>query len=158
VLYITRELNAPTSLFGAFQGAFAIGSILIGWQVSRIVAAFGEWRALAIAVSIIPVAFVVTPLIPSVVTVGVTSLLNGAAAVVWNTVSISHRQRVTPHELLGRATAVFRLVSWGGMPLGAFACGPIAQRWGLLAPYFVFAFVAALNLPLAGLLLRRSRT
>ncbi len=41
--------------------------------------------------------------------------------VLWNVVTVSLRQRITPDRLLGRMNAAYRLVGWGTMPLGAAA-------------------------------------
>jgi MFS family permease len=145
ILYATRILNSPEWTFGLLQSAFAIGSVLIGFRVGPIITKLGQGRALTLAVGVIPISFVATPLVPYIAMVIVTSVINGAAAVIWNTVSISYRQKTTPSHLLGRATAVFRMVSYGAMPVGSFLGGPIAEIWGLKAPYFVAAIVAGLN-------------
>jgi MFS family permease len=149
ILYSTEILKAPEWSFGLLQSAFAIGTIILGFRVGPIIQKLGDGRALTWAVGTIPVCFLITPLVPYVAMLIFTSLVDGGAAVIWNTVSISYRQRTTPSHLLGRATAVFRMVSYGSMPLGSFLGGPLAQIWGLRMPYFVAAMVAGINVIIA---------
>ncbi len=48
-----------------------------------------------------------------------------AAAMVWNVITVSWRQRRIPGILLGRVNAIYRFFGWGSMPLGALAGGGI---------------------------------
>ena len=156
ILFVTEIAKAPDWAFGSIQASFAIGSILLGIRASQIIKKFGEWRTLCICAAIIPLCMLVTPLIPFSATIALTFLVNGGAAVVWNTISISYRQRTTPAHMLGRATAVFRLISWGAMPVGSFIGGIIASKWGLKSPYYFGGVISAINLPLAVGLMRLS--
>jgi MFS family permease len=70
----------------------------------------------------------------------------GVHAVVWGTTSTTVRQRSVPSRLLGRVTSVYMLASIGGMALGSLVGGALAQRWGVVAPYwFGFAGSALLT-------------
>jgi predicted MFS family arabinose efflux permease len=60
------------------------------------------------------------------------------AIVLWNVVTVSLRQRITPDRLLGRMNAAYRLVGWGTMPVGAALGGFLAEVLGL-RPTFVVA-------------------
>ncbi|PJI84536.1 transmembrane secretion effector [Yoonia maricola] len=46
-----------------------------------------------------------------------------AAAMLWNVITVSWRQRRIPSELLGRVNSIYRFFGWGSMPLGALAGG-----------------------------------
>ena len=77
------------------------------------------------------------------VLIGVAFLVGGATIVLWNVVTVSLRQRITPDRLLGRVNSAYRLLAWGTMPLGAAVGGLLAQLLGLRA---VFAIMAAITL------------
>ena len=79
------------------------------------------------------------------------SFVGGVTIVVWNVITVSLRQRITPDRLLGRVNSGYRLVAWGTMPLGAAVGGVLAQFIGLRA---VFAIMAALTLTML-LVMRR---
>ena len=49
--------------------------------------------------------------------------LETLAAILWNVVTVSYRQRVIPDHLLGRVNSIYRFFGWGMMPLGALAGG-----------------------------------
>ncbi|MFZ0097041.1 MAG: MFS transporter, partial [Gemmobacter sp.] len=46
-----------------------------------------------------------------------------SAAMVWNVITVSWRQRRIPAPLLGRVNSIYRFFGWGSMPLGALSAG-----------------------------------
>jgi MFS family permease len=80
---------------------------------------------------------------------GMAFFLGGAGITIWNVITVSLRQQITPGRLLGRVNSAYRLVAWGTMPLGAIAGGLLGQFLGLRA---VFVIMAAVSLSmLAGM-------
>ncbi|MFN7027062.1 MAG: hypothetical protein ACK4QP_21580, partial [Pseudorhizobium sp.] len=67
---------------------------------------------------------------------------------VWNTVTVSTRQRIIPNDLLGRVNSIYRLLAWGMMPIGLLASGvivslldgPLPHSSALIAPFWVATF------------------
>ena len=53
----------------------------------------------------------------------------------WNIITVSLRQRITPDYLLGRLNATYRLFAWGVMPIGALLGGLLAEVFGLRAVF-----------------------
>lgn len=70
----------------------------------------------------------------------------GAYAFVWGTLSNAVRQRAVPTEFQGRVGSVYKICVMGGMLLGSFLGGLIAQRWGLVAPWWFAFFGSGLTL------------
>ena len=66
----------------------------------------------------------------------------GAYAFVWGTISTTVRQRLVPMELQGRIASVNMVGVFGGLVIGQFLGGVIAQAWGLTAPWW-FAFAGS---------------
>jgi predicted MFS family arabinose efflux permease len=66
----------------------------------------------------------------------------GFYAFVWATVSQTIRQRAVPHEFQGRVGSVYLVGIFGGLVVGQALGGAIADRWGVVAPYW-FAFVGS---------------
>ena len=91
---------------------------------------------------------VVPALTANAVLVGASFAVSGVAIVLWNVVTVSLRQRITPDRLLGRMNAAYRLVGWGTMPVGAALGGFLAEALGL-RPTFVVAAVLTVTV-LAG--------
>lgn len=66
----------------------------------------------------------------------------GLHAFVWGTTSITIRQRAVPTALQGRAGSVNLIGVFGGLVLGSAVGGPLAQQWGVTAPFW-FAFAGS---------------
>jgi predicted MFS family arabinose efflux permease len=66
----------------------------------------------------------------------------GCYAFVWGTVSQSVRQRAVPMEYQGRVGAAYSVGLYAGIVAGQALGGLIADRWGLIAPFW-FAFVGS---------------
>ena len=58
-------------------------------------------------------------------------------SVVWNVITVSLRQRITPDRLMGRMNSAYRLLGWGTMPIGAALGGAIAEVVGLRATFII---------------------
>lgn len=131
--------------YGALLGWTAIGGVLGGWAAPRLERVLGRARCLRIAIVSFG-ASVATPaftdeLVPNVIAFVVISF----TSLLWNVITVSLRQRITPDRLLGRMNAAYRLMGWGTMPIGALLGGVVAEVWGLRP---VFAVAALLHLPL----------
>ena len=63
--------------------------------------------------------------------------VGGLAIVLWNVITVSLRQRISPDRLLGRVNSGYRLVAWGSMPLGAVLAGVLGNLFGLRAVFAV---------------------
>jgi predicted MFS family arabinose efflux permease len=66
----------------------------------------------------------------------------GAYAFVWGTLSNAVRMRAVPTQFQGRVGSVYMICVMGGMLLGSFLGGLIAQVGGIVAPWW-FAFVGS---------------
>ncbi|WP_433701468.1 MFS transporter [Nocardiopsis sp. CA-288880] len=129
--------------YGLLLTATAAGSVLGALTAEHVERLLGRsWSlrvsALAFAVLVGVPALTADPLV-----VGAGFFVGGVGLSVWNVVTVSLRQRVTPDHLLGRLNSAYRLLAWGTLPLGAAAGGLIAQFFGLSA---VFASMGALAL------------
>ncbi len=108
----------------------------------------GRPRALLLAVLVCSLATAAPGISPSVVVVGATSVLAGTGAVVWNVITVSLRQRISPDHLLGRINAGYRLLAWGSVPLGALVGGVLADLFGLRAAFLIAGTGSLAAIPL----------
>ncbi|WP_233265625.1 MFS transporter [Leifsonia sp. AG29] len=129
--------------YGLLLTASAAGSVLGTFLAEPAERLLGRARSLALTI----VGSLLTVAVPgftrSAVVIGIGFFVGGITVSVWNVITVSLRQRVTPHRLLGRLNSAYRLLAWGSMPLGAAAGGAIAQIWGLS---WVFLSMGALML------------
>jgi MFS family permease len=131
--------------FGVLLAALGVGSLIGTWLAVPAERRLGRVRTLVVAVVLSGTSLLVPALTANAVLVGASEVVAGVAIVLWNVVTVSLRQRITPDRLLGRMNASYRLVGWGTMPLGAVLGGFLAEALGLRA---TFAIAAAVTLVL----------
>ena len=123
-----------------------MGGIAGGYFAERIVRKMGpgpaaQWTTLASAAG-----FAAIPVAPNGYILGLVLALFEFSGLIWNTVSVSYRQRTIPDELLGRVNSVYRLLAWGMMPIGLLLSGIIVSATAEFMPRDValtMPFVAA---------------
>jgi len=134
VLYAVGEgstLGLSEPAFGVLLTATAVGSLLGSIAAERLEQGLGRVRLLVLTVPGSSVLIISPALTSDARLVGLAFLIGGFSIVVWNVVTVSLRQRITPDRLLGRLNSAYRLLAWGTRPLGALAGGLIAEFAGL---------------------------
>lgn len=128
--------------YGLLLTAPAAGSLVGSFVAERVERRLGRARALALTIfgSVLLVGTPAVTADPRLI--GVAFFAGGTTVVVWNVITVSLRQRITPDRLLGRVNSGYRLVAWGTMPLGAAAGGALAQVFGLRAVFAVMALIS----------------
>ena len=127
--------------FGVLETALGVGALAGTWLAVPTERRLGRVRTLALSV-VLSAASLVAPVVTArPVPVGASMAVSGVGIMLWNVVTVSLRQRITPDRLLGRMNASYRLVGWGTMPLGALLGGVLAQALGLRAAFVVAAAV-----------------
>jgi MFS family permease len=109
----------------------------------RIERALGKANSIAIAAVISGLMLAVPGVWPEVAPVFLSMLVSGITIVVWNVVTVSLRQRISPPHLLGRVNATYRLLAWGFMPIGAVLGGALAEWLGVRAVFVIMGFFAS---------------
>ena len=88
---------------------------------------------------------------PNPLVLGVLSAASFFMGPVYNVVQFSYRSAIIPDELQGRVNSVFRLIAFGGQPLGLALTGIFIQKIGAIQTVFIctlsmVAFALAANL------------
>jgi MFS family permease len=156
VLYAQEVLGLGAQAYGLMLAAAAFGGIAGGFCSDAIVRRLGPGRSAQYAQLLSAVAFVAIPVAPNAVTLALILASFQFVGLVWNTVSVSYRQRTIPDALLGRVNSIYRLFAWGMMPIGLLLSGalvsasePFLPRETALAIPFM---VAALGVTLLSVL------
>jgi predicted MFS family arabinose efflux permease len=142
VLYSTQVLGLGAVGYGALTTVAAVGGLLstgcYGWLERHVPLAVLMRGCLALEV-LMHLAFALnrSPAVAYAIMFGF-----GCYAFVWGTVSQSVRQRAVPTAYQGRIGAVYSVGLYGGVVVGQLLGGLIADRWGLIAPFW-FAFVGS---------------
>lgn len=142
VLYADERLHMGPVGFGLLTTASAVGGVLgtlsYGWITARV--SLGNLMRIGLIIETLThLSLALTTSAPVALAIMV---VFGAHAFVWGTTSITVRQRAVPEPLQGRVSAVNSLGVYGGLVVGAAVGGPIADRFGITAPFW-FAFAGS---------------
>ncbi|HEX4721088.1 MAG TPA: MFS transporter [Pseudonocardiaceae bacterium] len=141
----TSAMRLSTSAYGVLLTAIAVGSLLGSFLTERIERRIGRARSLLLSI----VGNLAIAAVPAVTAnpyaIGGAFLLGGFGIMLWNSITVSLRQRITPDRLLGRLNSCYRLLAWGTMPVGAAIGGLLAQLFGLRAVFVVMTCVTLVS-------------
>ncbi|HSM34677.1 MAG TPA: MFS transporter [Anaerolineae bacterium] len=155
VLYVVSP--GPMGLdeigYGLLITSMAVGGVAGSLIEERLELRIGRSNVLFGVVIVSGSVMLIPALTANVAVVGAGMVAMGASFTMWNIITVSLRQRITPDHLLGRMNASYRLFAWGVMPVGALLGGLLAEVLGLHA-----VFVAAAATSLAMLFFRRYLT
>ncbi|MBY6048502.1 MFS transporter [Vannielia litorea] len=125
VLFSQEILGLSAAGHGVLLAVGAGGAVLGGVLGPRVSARFGATATVRLALCLMPLPFFMLGLGASPLLAGLALVLEAVAAMLWNIVTVSWRQRIIPDALLGRVNALYRFFGWGMMPLGALAGGAL---------------------------------
>lgn len=69
----------------------------------------------------------------------------GLGLTIYNVHVVAFRQSVIPMEVMGRATAAYRMMTYGPFPIGAFLGGVLGEQLGLWNALLLFAIASVLG-------------
>ena len=149
VLVAQERLGLASFGFGLLLTAGAAGGVVGGLFGPHVIDRIGRLAAVRLALVLFPTAFLVVALSSNVYVVAVALFFESFAALLWNIVTVSWRQRIIPDDLLGRVNSIYRFFGWGMTPIGALAGGvlvslaetPFGRDGALQLPYLVSALI-----------------
>ncbi|HEY3480214.1 MAG TPA: MFS transporter, partial [Streptomyces sp.] len=139
VLFAHDRLHISSSGFGLLLASQAVGGLLGSGLTGRVTAVMGTGTALTCTAVVEAIALLGFALSPDAVVAGLSLAVLGAAMSVTMVLGATLRQSIVPPELIGRVTAVTRLMAVSAAPLGALLGGWLATAEGLRAPYLTGA-------------------
>ncbi|MEM9270842.1 MAG: MFS transporter, partial [Pseudomonadota bacterium] len=148
VLHVQENLASGATTYGLILAFGAVGGVCGGALVAPMLKVMSKGNtARWMGATTAPV-FLAFALAPGPVTVAVAMFIFSLSWVIWNAVSVSYRQRVVPDEIRGRVNSVYRLLTWGTMPLGLLASGALVnvaelgfeRSVALIVPFLMASF------------------
>jgi MFS family permease len=123
ILFSQEILGLGAAGHGLLLTAGAAGGVAGGILCPGSAARLGQRRSLMVALLALGAALVVIWAATSVWVVAFALFVEMFAALLWNVVTVSYRQRLIPDDLLGRVNSLYRFFGWGMMPFGALLGG-----------------------------------
>jgi len=136
VLYVDQQLHAPSWTYGLLLTVLALGTVLGALVVPQALARTSETFMLRFALVAMPLPMVVLAMATEYWLAALAMFGWGALEIAWGIVAVSYRQEVVPYELLGRVNAVYRMMAWGSVPIGALLTGVLGEFIGIAGAYF----------------------
>lgn len=136
ILFAATEVKMDATSIGILLGAGNIGFVLGALAVGAVTARLGVGPTLIVSGILGTVATVLLPFAigPAAVALLFAGRFVGAFAIpFFNVNARALRQSRAPREALGRVNAVFRLIDWGTLPIGALLGGWLGTAYGLRA-------------------------
>lgn len=146
VVGANSSMHATGTQYGFLLTAAGVGSLVgspaTGWASARFS------RGLLLGTAIVCTAiFIGVPSLSTRYAVVMGALtIGGFGVAMWNVLTVSFRQRITPDHLLGRINGFYRLVTWGTIPLGTLVGGAIGELIGIRPMYAAMAALTLLSL------------
>lgn len=129
---IARDMLKGSELdYGLMLGGFGIGSILTAFRISKVRQRFGSETVVTGATLIFAGALVLMASATSVPMAVAATFLGGMGwASTMTSLNVAMQLR-SPEDILGRCLSVYQAVTFGGMALGAWAWGALADATSL---------------------------
>ena len=143
---VRLQLHGDQIAFGTVLGAFGVGSVLSALVVSRLRRAFGSEAVVGLSTVIFVAAQVLLSASHALAPAVIAALIGGAGWVaVLTSINVAIQMRA-PEAILARCLSLYQAVVFGGMALGAWVWGSLADRIGLVFSLRMAATWMALTL------------
>lgn len=149
VLFAQDLLNLSDRWYGALIAIGAVGAVAGGLIAERLTRRFGTLSIIYGTVIVWTLCMFAEGFWPRLWVSAAATVAMAFGTTVWNTITVSLRQRIVPANLFGRVNSVYRWLVWGSISIGAALGGVVAHEFGLRAPFFVgaaFGGIALLTL------------
>jgi MFS family permease len=146
VLFAQDLLHLSDRWYGALIAIGAVGAVAGGLVAERLTRRINVVTIIYGTVAVWAVCMFAEGLWPRLWVSATVTMAMAFGTVVWNTVTVSLRQRIVPTHLFGRVNSVYRWLVWGSISVGSALGGIVAREFGLRAPFFVGAAMGAIAL------------
>ena len=136
ILYLVEILHLPPAAIGLMYATGSFSGLVVSNFTHKAVTKFGLGRTLIISAIILGFGWLFIPLAIGTswiafIMIATGMLFVGAGNTMWNILTSSISQAVTPNRLLGRVNASGLFLTWGALPVGSLIGGWLAEQWGL---------------------------
>src|SRR4029077_20148761 len=135
VLFAQDLLNLSDRWYGLLIAIGAIGAVAGGLVAEGLTRRLGALRIIYGTVIVWILCMFAEGFWPRLWVSAIATMAMAFGTTVWNTVTVSLRQRIVPPNLFGRVNSVYRWLVWGSISIGSALGGLVAREFGLRAPF-----------------------
>jgi predicted MFS family arabinose efflux permease len=146
VLFAQDLLHLSDKWYGALIAIGAVGAVAGGLVAERLTKLLGTLAIIYGTVVVWTLCMFAEGFWPRLWVSAAATIAMAFGTTVWNTVTVSLRQRLVPPNLFGRVNSVYRWLVWGSISIGAALGGVVAHVFGLRAPFFFGAAMGGIAL------------
>lgn len=145
VLWALERLGLDEQGYGTLLTASAVGGFLGSAVFPRLERRFGYATLLRVGLVTESATHFLLASTTSAVVAGAVLVVFGVHEAVWGSLAGAIRLKVVPEHILGRVNSVYRLAVFAPLLLGAALGGVLADRFGILAPFWYAGIGATLT-------------
>jgi MFS family permease len=140
IVLARQEFHASAGVIGLIFGVAAVGG-----AVGALLGAWGQ-RRLSLAQAVMgglwsnALTFPLLALSPNLAVIALVGALLFLTGPVYDIAQFSYRMARIPDDLQGRVNSLYRMIMWGGQPLGRLLGGALVQAFGPRPALGVMAF------------------
>ncbi len=132
VIVLAQGMHAPSFLIGIIMAISGLGAILGAIVAPYFQRRFTFGQVIIASCWFMAIAMALYLVAPNLIVLGIVALFSFISGPIYNVVQFSYRSALIPDELQGRVNSVFRLIAFGGQPLGLALIGWLIQTAGII--------------------------
>lgn len=156
IIVLAQQQHASSFTIGLIFAIGGIGAVLGSIVATSIQKRFSFSQVIIGTTWIAALILPLYTIAPNPLVLGALAAIDFIVGPIYNVVQFSYRSAIIPDELQGRVNSVFRLIAFGGQPLGLALTGLLIQDIGVIKTVYICAFCMA-ALALAATLNRHVR-
>jgi MFS family permease len=143
IIVLAQKQHASSFTIGLIFSIGGIGAVLGSIVATSIQKRFSFSQVIIGTTWITALVIPIYTIAPNPFVLGTLTAVIFITGPIYNVVQFSYRSAIIPDELQGRVNSVFRLVAFGGQPLGLALTGVLIQDIGVINTVFICAFCMA---------------
>ena len=137
LIVLAQHMHASNAVIGLIFACGGIGSIAGSLMASPLQKRFGFGRVMIVTTWIWVLSWLFYALAPNPLMLGLANAVSFIVVPIYMVVQYSYRLAMIPDHLQGRVNSVFRLIAFGGQPLGIALTGILLQAYGPVVTVFL---------------------
>jgi predicted MFS family arabinose efflux permease len=152
LIVLAQGQHASNFTIGLIFACGGVGSILGSLFVAPLVKRFTFSQLMIGSTWIWAITWLLFAIAPNPIMLGLVTMLSFIIVPIYTSVQFGYRLAAIPDHLQGRVNSIFRLIAYGGEPIGLAVTGILIQAIGpvpavlvLFVPQFILSIAATFN-------------